>query len=135
VSFDAYLAQLADAHVRDHGMPIPADPDPETMNRLLILHGTHAAVETGRLLDTVQWKWWAGQEDRWERAAEVLYGELLPRWCLMVLCAGMDAASVTELYMKKNALNLERQQQGYKEGTYRKVDSRGREDNVKLFEK
>ncbi len=135
VGFEAFLEALAREHGSLHGEEIPADPDMATMNRLLLLHGVHAAVETGRVLDKVRWKWWARQENRWGDVREALYGSLFPRWCLLVLSTGMDAPAVSDLYMKKNRLNLERQEQGYREGTYVKVDAQGREDNVKLFEK
>lgn len=136
VSFSTYLQALARDHELALGVAVTTgDGDTAAMNQILLLHSTHAAVETGRLLDTVRWKWWARQTSRWDDARAVLYGELFPRWCLLVLGSGMDAAQVEDLYMKKNKLNFTRQDEGYREGTYAKVDSRGREDNVKLFEK
>jgi hypothetical protein len=134
-SFDAYLARLASDHEAFYGLGILSGNDDETMNRLLVLHGLHAAVETGQVLDTVQWKWWARQGSRWDEALDALYARLFPRWCHLVLASGMDGGGVRDLYMKKNKLNFERQEGGYKEGTYRKTDESGREDNVKLFDK
>jgi len=46
----------------------------------------------------------------------------------------MDADEMFEMYMKKNKLNHERVEGGYKEGTYEKFDSDGNEDNTKLFD-
>lgn len=131
VDFSSYLSTLATEHA------VPSGPSLEAaaMNQHLIMHGVRATVETGTLLDTVRWKWWAKQDSDWEAAREVLYGKILPRWCLLVLASGMDAEVVQSLYMKKNQLNFQRQEGGYREGTYQKVDSRGREDNRKLFEK
>ena len=134
-SFDAFLARLAAEHEDLYGLGILSAGDDESMNRLLVLHGLHAAVETGQVLDRVQWKWWAKQGSRWDEALDDLYAKLFPRWCHLVLASGMDGAGVRGLYMKKNRLNFERQEGGYKEGTYRKTDESGLEDNVKLFEK
>ncbi len=132
--FDEYLARLASEHEAFYGLGILSGNDEAAMNRLLVLHGLHAAVETGQVLDRVQWKWWARQGSRWDEALDDLYGKLLPRWCHLVLASGMDGAGVRDLYMKKNKLNFERQEGGYREGTYSKTDESGREDNVKLFE-
>ena len=46
---------------------------------------------------------------------------------------GMDLDEVINLYMKKNELNHKRQDNGYNEGTYKKIIN-GNEDNSKLFE-
>ena len=46
---------------------------------------------------------------------------------------GMDLPELYRLYMGKNALNKFRNDNGYKEGTYKKV-LRGKEDNVHLIE-
>lgn len=132
--FDSYLEILAGDHEAACGMQIDAGSD-ESMNRLLLLHGVHAVVETGILLDKVQWKWWARQGNRWDEALDHLYARLFPRWCHLVLASGMSGDVVRGLYMKKNRLNFERQEGGYRDGTYEKIDSAGREDNVKLFEK
>jgi hypothetical protein len=133
--FGEHLARLVGTHEDGYGMPMALKPAAGAMNRLLALHGLHAAVETGQLLDKVQWKWWAHQGNRWQEARDHLYTRMLPRWSLLVLSSGMGAAEVTDLYMKKNKLNFERQEGGYKEGTYVKRDASGREDNAKLFEK
>ncbi len=133
--FPGFLASLRDDHERRCGMPIPWDSDQEVMNRLLTLHGLHAVVETGRILDRVQWKWWARQVSRWDEVRLDLYRVLFPRWCFLVLSTGMDDAGVVDLYMRKNKLNFERQDGGYKDGSYRKKDEEGREDNEKLFER
>jgi hypothetical protein len=49
-----------------------------------------------------------------------------------VLC-GMDWRAVTQQYLSKNVLNIFRQKNGYKEGTYIKIWD-GAEDNVHLAE-
>jgi hypothetical protein len=128
------LERIARDHEASFGIALPAGPTPEQMNRLLVLHGVRAAVETGRVLDTVRWKWWARQANRWDEALEALYTRLLPGWCHLVIASGMDEREVVDLYMRKNRLNFERQEGGYREGTYRKQDGEGREDNLKLFE-
>ena len=46
---------------------------------------------------------------------------------------GMDLEEIRRMYIAKNALNLVRQQNGYKEGTYNKIWE-GEEDNVKVME-
>lgn len=93
-----------------------------------------ALITTGRLLDKVHWKWWAKQATDWEGLRTMLYEEVFPIWVQLALITGLTATSVAELYMKKNKLNHQRQDGGYKEGHYRKEDAAGTEDNAKLFE-
>lgn len=101
----------------------------------VIRQGLYALKVTGQLLDAVQWKWWAKQTTNWDQVRELLYKELLPAWVRLALVAGLDADGAAALYMKKNQLNHERQDGGYKEGRYQKEDAAGTEDNARLFQK
>ena len=118
----------------DNQIPNAEHLDPMMISRLVAYHGLKTVVMTGYVLDHVQWKWWAKQSNQWEIVYGCIYGDLFPLWVCLALSVGMDAEDVRELYMKKNKLNFARQEGGYKDGTYEKVDEAGSEDNEKLFE-
>lgn len=105
----------------------------QQVNRMMVLVAHENLVCLGKLLDCIAWKWWAKQQVKWDEVKSLLYDKIFPQWCMMAIASGMSAAETEELYFKKNRLNFERQQKGYKEGTYDKVDEEGKEDNVKLF--
>ena len=49
-----------------------------------------------------------------------------------ILCYYLKCQALIKLlYFKKNELNFKRQDEGYSEGTYQKVDDQGVEDNQK----
>jgi hypothetical protein len=114
------------------GEPLAPSSDAE-LNRRLIFIACLDLKSLGALLDCTAWKWWAKQQVRWDEVRRLLYEEIFPHWCEMAMASGMDAAEAQELYFKKNRLNFERQEKGYKDGTYEKVDGEGMEDNKKLF--
>jgi len=124
---------LKQAFEREHGRPLDAGTDGEQNGALVFVAGRNL-VSLGSLLDCLAWKWWARQSVAWDRVRGILYGEIFPQWCMLAVASGMSAAEAGDLYIRKNRLNFERQEKGYKEGTYRKVDEEGREDNEKLFE-
>lgn len=131
-SFQHCFEILKDDFKVRQGATLTADTG-EQVNSRLIFISIQNLVSLGRLLDCLAWKWWARQKVSWDKVRTLLYGEIFPQWCMMAMASGMSAAETEELYFKKNKLNFERQQKGYKEGTYKKVDEEGKEDNLKLF--
>ena len=86
--------------------------------------------ESAEAIDSLNWKWWKKDDDDWDNAKVELV-DMLHFWVSMCTIAGMDAEEVMTLYFKKNDLNFKRQDEGYQEGTYQKVDADGVEDNQK----
>jgi dimeric dUTPase (all-alpha-NTP-PPase superfamily) len=89
--------------------------------------------ESAEAVDSIQWKWWKKQEDDWDNIKIELV-DMLHFWVSMCTIAGMDSKEVLDLYFKKNKLNHDRQDKGYKEGTYQKIID-GVEDNRQFFDK
>ncbi len=86
--------------------------------------------ESSEAIDSLNWKWWKKDDDDWDNVKVELV-DMLHFWVSMCTVAGMDATEVLQLYFKKNELNFKRQNEGYSEGTYQKVDAQGVEDNQK----
>ncbi|MFH1435370.1 MAG: dUTP diphosphatase [Pseudomonadota bacterium] len=129
---NAYFDALRSDFMKANGEEL-AGRSEEQINRMMVLVAHENLVSLGKLLDCIAWKWWARQQVKWDEVKSLLYDKIFPQWCMMAIASGMSADDTEELYFKKNRLNFERQQKGYKEGTYNKVDEEGREDNVKLF--
>ena len=129
---NAYFEALRSDFEKANGEELAGRTE-EQINRMMVLVAHENLVFLGKLLDCIAWKWWAKQQVRWDEVKTLLYDRIFPQWCMMAIASGMSAEGTEELYFKKNRLNFERQQKGYKEGTYNKVDEDGREDNVKLF--
>ena len=87
--------------------------------------------ESCEAIDSLSWKWWKKTDDDWDNIKIELV-DMLHFWVSMCTVAGLDAQEVVDLYFKKNKLNHDRQDQGYKEGTYQKVID-GVEDNRHLL--
>ena len=70
--------------------------------------------ELAELVDSVPWKWWAKYQTFDEQNAKV---EIIDLFHFLISAAqvmGLSAEDVYASYVKKNQVNLERQQQGYK---------------------
>ena len=80
-------------------------------------------------MDSLNWKWWKKDKDDWDNVKVELV-DMLHFWVSMCTIAGMDAQDVFDLYQKKHQLNVKRQDEGYKDGSYQKYDENGVEDNV-----
>ncbi|OED36712.1 hypothetical protein AB834_02645 [PVC group bacterium (ex Bugula neritina AB1)] len=105
--------------------------DPDFRRRWFLNYTLALQQEISEAIDSTQWKWWKKGEDDWDNIKIELV-DMLHFWVSMCQVAGMDAKEVKELYIKKNKLNHDRQEGGYKEGTYQKyVD--GVEDNANLL--
>ena len=85
--------------------------------------------ESAEAIDSLNWKWWKKDKDDWDNVKVELV-DMLHFWVSMCTIAGMDAQDVFDLYQKKHQLNVKRQDEGYKDGSYQKYDENGVEENV-----
>ena len=79
-----------------------------------ILNYTRAMTqEMAELTDSVPWKWWAKYQKFDEQNARVEVVDLLHFLISMAQVLGMSADDVFAAYVKKNEVNLKRQDTGY----------------------
>lgn len=69
--------------------------------------------ELAELTDSVPWKWWAKYQKFDEQNARVEVVDLLHFLVSMAQVLGMSADDVFQAYVKKNEVNLRRQDTGY----------------------
>ena len=105
--------------------------DPEVRRKWFLNFELALRQESCEAIDSLSWKWWKKTDDDWDNIKIELV-DMLHFWVSMCTVAGLDAQEVVDLYFKKNKLNHDRQDQGYKEGTYQKVID-GVEDNRHLL--
>lgn len=79
-----------------------------------ILNYTRAmSQEMAELTDSVPWKWWAKYQKFDEQNARVEVVDLFHFLISMAQVLGMSADDVFNAYVKKNAVNFQRQESGY----------------------
>ncbi|HTH47688.1 MAG TPA: dUTPase [Candidatus Limnocylindria bacterium] len=79
-----------------------------------ILNYTRAMTqEMAELTDSVPWKWWAKYQKFDEQNARVEVVDLLHFLISMAQVLGMSADDIFAAYVKKNEVNLKRQDSGY----------------------
>ena len=79
-----------------------------------VLNYTRAmSQELAELTDSVPWKWWAKYQTFDEQNARVEVVDLLHFVISLAQVLGMDADAVFAAYLKKNEVNLKRQDTGY----------------------
>ncbi len=79
-----------------------------------VLNYTRAmSQELAELTDSVPWKWWAKYQMFDEQNARVEVVDLLHFVISLAQVLGMDADTVFAAYLKKNEVNLKRQDTGY----------------------
>ena len=79
-----------------------------------ILNYTRAMTqEMAELTDSVPWKWWAKYQKFDEQNARVEVVDLLHFLISMAQVLGMSADDVFAAYVKKNEVNVKRQETGY----------------------
>ena len=105
--------------------------DPEVRRKWFLNFELALRQESCEAIDSLSWKWWKKTDDDWDNIKIELV-DMLHFWVSMCTVAGLDSKEVVDLYFKKNQLNHDRQDQGYKEGTYQKVVD-GVEDNRHLL--
>ena len=69
--------------------------------------------EMAELTDSVPWKWWAKYQKFDEQNARVEVVDLFHFLISMAQVLGMSADDVFAAYVKKNAVNFQRQESGY----------------------
>ena len=104
--------------------------DPELKRRWFLNYELALRQESAEAVDSLNWKWWKKDEEDWDNIKVELV-DMLHFWVSMCTVAGLSAKDVVDLYFKKNKLNHDRQNQGYKEGTYDKYKD-GIEDNKRV---
>ncbi|MGB0371337.1 MAG: dUTPase [Opitutales bacterium] len=81
-----------------------------------ILNYTRAMQqEIAELVDSVPWKWWAKYQEFDQQNARVEVVDLFHFLVSMAQVLGMSADDVYQAYLKKNKVNHDRQESGYKE--------------------
>jgi len=69
--------------------------------------------EVAELTDSVPWKWWAKYQKFDEQNVRVEIVDIFHFLISLALVAGMSAEDVFNAYVKKNQVNLQRQDSGY----------------------
>ena len=103
--------------------------DPELRREWFLKFEKALTQESAEAIDSLNWKWWKKDQDDWDNVKVELV-DMLHFWVSMCTIAGMNAQDVFDLYVKKHQLNVKRQDEGYKDGSYQKYDDDGVEDNV-----
>lgn len=93
--------------VRTEGM------DPETKAAWLLNYCRAMTQELAELTDSVPWKWWAKYQKFDEQNARVEVVDLFHFLISAAQVLGMSADDVFQAYVKKNAVNFQRQETGY----------------------
>lgn len=91
--------------------------------------------ECSEFVESSGWKWWKQIPDWTDEVKHNIQVELIDILHFLLssmIIMGMNADDIYNLYMKKNKLNEKRQEDGYKDGSYKKIDEQGKEDNYYL---
>jgi dimeric dUTPase (all-alpha-NTP-PPase superfamily) len=106
------IFQMQDALNRRIGVNLPPSNDEEKTK--WVLNYTRALQqETAELIDSVPWKWWAKYQKFDEQNAKVEVVDLFHFLVSLAQTLGMTADDVYQAYLKKNAVNHQRQETGY----------------------
>ena len=90
---------------------IAQDPDEQT--KWILNYIRAMGQEMAELTDSVPWKWWAKYQKFDGQNARVEVVDLFHFLISLAQVLGMSADDVFEAYLKKNAVNLQRQEAGY----------------------
>ncbi len=86
----------------------------EETRKLWILNYVRAMnQELAELTDSVPWKWWAKYQQFDEQNCRVEVVDLFHFLVSMAQVLGMSAEDIYQAYLKKNAVNMQRQESGY----------------------
>ena len=106
------IFRMQDALNRRIGVALP--PVSEEDKAKWILNYTRAMQqEIAELVDSVPWKWWAKYQKFDEQNARVEVVDLFHFLISLAQTLGMSAEDVFQAYVKKNQVNLQRQDSGY----------------------
>ncbi|HSI85506.1 MAG: dUTPase [Candidatus Methylacidiphilales bacterium] len=87
--------------------------DEETKTKWILNYTRAMNQEMAELIDSVPWKWWAKYQKFDEQNARVEVVDLFHFLISMAQVLGMSADDVFQAYIKKNQVNLARQDSGY----------------------
>src|SRR5882672_11936828 len=108
------IFQMQNALNRRIGVSLPPPTDEEKTK--WVLNYTRAMQqETAELIDSVPWKWWAKYQKFDGQNAKVEVVDLFHFLISLAQVLGMSAVDVFNAYLKKNAVNFQRQESGYTE--------------------
>jgi dimeric dUTPase (all-alpha-NTP-PPase superfamily) len=91
------------------GMP------PEEQTRWVLNYTRAMTQEIAELIDSVPWKWWAKYQNFDLQNARVEVIDLFHFLISLAQVLGMSPDDVFQAYVKKNEVNHQRQEKGYKE--------------------
>ena len=96
------------------GVHTDAMDEPEKV-KWLLNYCRAMTQEIAELTDSVPWKWWAKYQKFDEQNARVEVVDLFHFLISAAQVLGMSADDVFQAYIKKNEVNLQRQESGYTE--------------------
>src|SRR5476651_1857319 len=85
----------------------------EEKTRWILNYCRAMTQEIAELTDSVPWKWWAKYQKFDEQNARVEVVDLFHFLISIAQTLGMSADDVFQAYVKKNQVNLQRQESGY----------------------
>lgn len=97
--------------------------DDQEKTKWLLNYTRAMQQELAELTDSVPWKWWARYQEFDQQNARVEVVDLFHFLISLAQVLGMTADDIYEAYLRKNAINHERQDNGYTEKD--ESDSRG----------
>lgn len=89
------------------------DLDEAEKTRWVLNYTRAMQQEMAELIDSVPWKWWARYQEFDEQNARVEVVDLFHFLVSLAQVLGMSAEDVYAAYVKKNAVNHQRQESGY----------------------
>ena len=96
----------------------------ELPNEWLTNYAKAMKEELIELDEELLWKWWSKDEiDMQNIRVELI--DILHFLISAMMCAGLDAEKVFDIYQQKHAVNLKRQDSDYKKATKTEDDNKG----------
>jgi dimeric dUTPase (all-alpha-NTP-PPase superfamily) len=93
-------------------------------NEWLVNYSKAMKEELIELDEELLWKWWSKDEiDMQNIRVELI--DVLHFLVSAMMCAGLDAEKVFDIYQQKHAVNLKRQDANYKKDTKTEEDNKG----------
>lgn len=92
-----------------------ADMNDDEKAKWILNYSRAMQQEMAELIDSVPWKWWAKYQEFDQQNARVEVVDLFHFLVSMAQVLGMSADDVYQAYLKKNKVNHDRQESGYKE--------------------
>lgn len=106
------IFKMQDALNQRIGVHLPP-PNEEEKAKWILNYTRAMQQELAELVDSVPWKWWAKYQKFDEQNARVEVVDLFHFLVSLAQVLGMSAEDVYQAYLKKNAVNHQRQETGY----------------------